>query len=120
MPRNEPFKTYRDERQVCLETAAGKREYLGRIEEMVTRQSHLCPLCNGSLLLHQATFEHEAGRGIGGGHRDDRLLHDDGNWRNAAVHYTCNGRKGSQRFHWVGMCFIPARYATIQEYMEVA
>lgn len=120
MPRKEPYKTFRDGRQVCLETAAGKREYKGRTEEMVVRQSHICPLCNLYLLLIDATFEHEAGRGAGGGHRDDRLLHDDGNWRNAAVHCACNNAKGSQRFHWVGFAFIPARFSTIQEYMEAA
>jgi len=44
----------------------------------------------------EATFEHQDGRGHGGGHRDDRI-EIDGEPYNSAVHGMCNVKKGSIR-----------------------
>ena len=91
--------TMPDGREVCdLTMAAGKAEYKRRIEEMALRQQSLCALCGGPMI--RATFEHALGRGLGGGHRDDRVSFSDGTWRNAAAHQTCNDAKGSQRYEW--------------------
>jgi hypothetical protein len=46
--------------------------------------------------LEAATFDHAAGRGLGGFKRDDRI-EVDGHWQNAAVCWSCNGFKGSRR-----------------------
>ncbi len=92
---------YADEREVCTATTAGKAEYARRREEMATRQGGKCAICGhrlGFIYVWLGTFDHECSRG--GGKRDDRILHDDGTWRNAAVHSVCNGLKGSQRFAW--------------------
>lgn len=46
------------------------------------------------------TFEHVDGRGIGGGHRDDRIWLPDGDRMipyNLAAHVKCNMAKGSKR-----------------------
>jgi len=53
------------------------------------------------------TFDHEAGRGFGGGFRDDSLFHVDGTWRNAAVHFLCNGQKGSRAYRWQNGKYLP-------------
>jgi hypothetical protein len=84
-------------REVCLETAAGKREYAVRSLAMMTRQGCLCAMCGESVLSPQ--FDHEAGRGSGGSHRDDRI-EVDGQWQNAALCGWCNSAKGSKRFSW--------------------
>ena len=86
-------RTYRDGREVCnLLTAAGKREYRNRVLSMLTSQEHVCCLCKRPLRPEDATFEHEIGRGMGGGHRDDRI-EINGKWVNGAAHYWCNSRK---------------------------
>lgn len=101
--RPEPVKTYPDGREVCnLATAAGRREYEGRIDQMADRQGWRCclegesPVCPGSLKGHRATFEHEFGRGAGGAKRDDRITLPDGRWINGAAHAACNSWKGSR------------------------
>lgn len=105
-----------DGREVCdLKCAAGKREYLYRIAEMMVRQGMVCPLCGGWLSCSDATFEHQAGRGHGGGHRDDRI-EVDGKPQNAAVHGSCNSKKGSRRYHWVNGNFIPAVYLSAEDW----
>jgi len=85
-----------------LHSPRGLAEYLRRIEEMLERQggicclSRFCPLCPGKLLLREACFEHEEGRGASGGHRDDRIWVE-GRAQNGAAHYWCNSWKGSKR-----------------------
>lgn len=96
-----------DGREVCTETLAGKTEYKFRRTLMHERQHHICPLCGRYLEEYLTTFDHESGRGLGGSHRDDRILDDDGNWKNAAVHFSCNGDKGSQRYHWQDGQYLP-------------
>jgi hypothetical protein len=51
------------------------------------------------LRLEDATFEHEAGRGHGGGHRDDRIIVNGKNI-NGAAHRSCNGQKASRRINY--------------------
>lgn len=92
---------YRDRREVCnRDVVSGKAEYERRITLMWERQNHTCCLCLQSMRREAATFEHEAGRGHGGGHRDDRITFWDGTkqrWINGAAHASCNGEKGSKR-----------------------
>lgn len=83
-------------RQVCTQTAAGRREYVLRTEQMWERQLGLCSLCNLPMRREEATYEHQDGRGIGGGHRDDRI-EIDGKPYNSAAHGFCNCVKGSIR-----------------------
>jgi hypothetical protein len=83
-------------RQVCTKTVAGLREYRKRIEFMWERQDGLCALCGKPCRIAEATFDHEFGRGMGGGKRDDRLILD-GRPLNAAVHFWCNAEKGSKQ-----------------------
>lgn len=86
-----------DGRQVCdLTTAEGKREYKRRTEVMWERQNALCSICQLPMRLEEATFEHQDGRGHGGGHRDDRI-EIDGKPHNSVAHGFCNVEKGSVR-----------------------
>lgn len=91
---------YKDGREVCCDTPAGKTEYGLRTAAMVERQDKRCPLCLKFLSVSAATFEHEAGRGMGAAHRDDRIVDASGNPINAAVHGNCNTEKGSKRLHY--------------------
>lgn len=93
----EAVKTFLDGREVCQKNEAGRNEYQRRITLMWERQKKCCCLCWRPLRRNEATFEHEAGRGMGGGHRDDRIVLPDGTWINGAAHGHCNSEKGSQR-----------------------
>jgi len=104
----EAIKVMDDGREVCnLRTVEGERIYDARIEEMWHRQVAVCCLsryireCPGRLELSEATFEHEDGRGMGGGHRDDRTWKD-GKRYNGAAHGLCNQLKGSRRIDYNG------------------
>lgn len=83
--------------------AEGRAEYKRRVAAMWKRQDGICclygflPECPGQLLLKEATFEHEGGRGSGGSKRDDRIELSDGSWINGAAHLVCNNLKGSRR-----------------------
>ena len=96
-------------------TTAGRAEYFRRIRVMWERQggqnAAMCCLygkvegCPGRLAWKDATFEHEDGRGHGGGHRDDRIEKPDpktGEMKpyNGAAHNLCNIRKGSRRINY--------------------
>ena len=101
-----PVRVFKDGREACnLLIKAGKDEYARRIREMWERQGKMCCLygrvegCPGKLALAEATFEHEAGRGHGGGHRDDRILVN-GKYINGAAHFICNSKKGSVRIDY--------------------
>jgi hypothetical protein len=92
-----------DGREVCnLQTVSGKHIYWERIEAMWTRQKGICclyghiPQCPGPLRLDDATFEHEDGRGMNGGHRDDRIRKA-GRKYNGVAHALCNQLKASRR-----------------------
>lgn len=88
--------TYPDLRQVCQKSASGRRVYQYRIREMWLRQRGLCCICHVPMGLAAATFEHQDGRGMGAGHRDDRI-EKDGKPYNGAAHWRCNAAKASKR-----------------------
>lgn len=101
-------KIFSDGREVCVtKTPAGKKEYRIRTMLMYERQGGLCAICRRPMDWLDMTFEHEAGRGHGGGHRDDRIFNEDGSWKNAAAHSLCNGLKSSRRFHWIDGLYMP-------------
>lgn len=98
-------------REQCnLLTKAGMEEYRRRVRVMWERQGKRCclegraPGCPGRLAWSDAMFEHEDGRGMGGGSRDDRIEKPDkdGVMRpyNGAAHPQCNTWKGSQRISY--------------------
>jgi hypothetical protein len=89
-------KVFGDGREVCQDNAGGRREYYMRLKAMVERQDHECCICRKPMLLSDATFEHQDGRGMNGGHRDDRI-EKDGRPYNGAAHRWCNNEKGSKR-----------------------
>lgn len=99
----EAIKVFPDGREVCQRNDAGWAEYDRRLCVMVKRQGFRCAWCLHlfGFVIGNPTFDHEDGRGLGGSHRDDRILHADGTWKNAALCRKCNGLKGSQRFAWV-------------------
>jgi hypothetical protein len=100
-------KVFPDGREVCnLKVKAGKQEYYQRTITMLQRQRFLCAMCHENMHPIWAEFDHEAGRGSGGGHRDDRI-EVDGHWQNAALCRTCNSEKGSKRYHWVDGKYVP-------------
>lgn len=102
----EAVKTY-GEREVCQGNTAGKREYKARTTEMWLRQEGLCAICGKWVDQNAAESDHQDGRGYNGGHRDDRIVDENGNWRNAAVCHICNSEKASKRYHWVGKSYLP-------------
>lgn len=78
---------------------------------MWIRQKQRCCLegyfkdCPGALKLADAVFEHQDGRGMDAGHRDDRIEKLDpvtGKMKpyNGAVHAWCNGWKASRRIDY--------------------
>jgi hypothetical protein len=106
---------YAGGREVCdLLHKAGRDEYMGRIRTMWLRQKKRCCLegcvegCPGVLRIAEATFEHQDGRGMDGGHRDDRIEKPDAETGqmqpyNGAAHAWCNNRKGSVRMKYNGV-----------------
>jgi hypothetical protein len=109
LPTAQPFKVTKDGREICpVRTKSGKAEYFRRLYEMAERQGGGCAIC--SIRYASLYFDHEAGRGANGAHRDDRIIVD-GHWQNAALCYGCNMHKGSQRYHWVNNEYVPAKPA---------
>jgi hypothetical protein len=99
----EAVRVMKDGREVCnLTTKAGRDEYARRKRVMWERQGKKCsiqgPKCTGikHLSISEATFEHDEGRGHGGGHRDDRI-EVDGKPLNSVACPWCNSMKGSIR-----------------------
>lgn len=90
---------------VNLLCKAGRDEYEHRKDQMFERQKGICCLyghiegCPGRLRRSDAVFEHEAGRGHGGGHRDDRI-EVNGKPQNGVAHPICNSKKSSQRIKY--------------------
>lgn len=107
-----PLRVLRDGREICnLRTKAGHDEYVRRKRAMWERQKRRCCLegkikeCPGYLRWSDAVFEHQDGRGDGGGHRDDRIEKPDpetGKMKpyNGVAHPWCNMLKGSQRIDY--------------------
>lgn len=99
--RKPAVKVFPDGREVCQKNAAGKREYARRTAQMWNRQKGICglrisPGCAIEVPIYLATFEHEAGRGFNGGHRDDRI-EIEGKPVNCMACAECNFHKGSRR-----------------------
>jgi len=97
---------FRDGREWCnMNTKAGRDEYDRRRRVMWERQNKRCclegiaPDCPGRLSWEYATFEHENGRGHGGGKRDDRI-EIEGKWINGVSHPQCNVWKASRRYNY--------------------
>ena len=91
-------KVFPDGREVCSWwSKAGREEYARRREEMRQRQKGCCGYCGKPISAEEATFEHCAGRGMDGGHRDDRIWDENGQPMNLAVCAPCNSEKGSKR-----------------------
>ena len=84
---------YSDGREVCIDSAAGWKEYKRRVAEMLQRQNFRCCLCGRRLSLANATFEHQRRRGAGSAFRDDAIERD-GHPVNGAAHWICNSEKG--------------------------
>lgn len=80
---------YRDQREICHGTRAGRAEYQRRREAIWDRDRGICCLCGLPVALSECTFEHLNGRGMGGGKRDDRES------ENAVSHYFGNSHRGS-------------------------
>jgi hypothetical protein len=114
-PKKEPqpaVRILKDGREICNHlTKAGRDEYHRRLREMWDRQKRICCLlghvegCPGRLHLPDLVFEHQDGRGSGGGHRDDRIEKPDpktGEMKpyNGAAHAYCNLKKGSLRIDY--------------------
>jgi hypothetical protein len=92
---NDAVRRYADGREVCQDSPAGRREYNRRLEIMLSRQGHMCCLCEKRICtLQDATFEHQRRRGLGGAFRDDRCYNSRGEWMNGASHWVCNSEKG--------------------------
>ena len=97
----EAVKVYPDGREVLnLRVKAGRQEYYSRTLQMLNRQCGFCAICGTPTIFLLVEYDHEAGRGANGGHRDDRLMKPDGKWQNAALCRRCNALKGSKRYHW--------------------
>lgn len=91
---------YSDGRQVVnTKIKAGADEYAARKRVMWERQGRLCCLCKLYLKIGEAMFEHQDGRGMNGGHRDDRI-DKDGKPYNGVAHPLCNSNKGSRRINY--------------------
>lgn len=104
LPRQGAVKVI-DGREVCRrETKEGARIYRERTDAMARRQGGKCAICR---LWRDLWFDHEAGRGSGGGHRTDAILDAEGNWINAALCFECNSLKGSKRYKWIKGIYTP-------------
>ena len=87
---------YPNGREVCdLNSKKGRDEYKRRIKVAWEDQKHICPWCAKPLRWSEATMDHTAPRGMGGGARDDRPENI------KAVHGLCNSLKGSRRVSYL-------------------
>lgn len=84
-------RTFPDGREVCLDTAAGRREYYRRADVVYEEYRHRCWLCGGSLIRDSMAVDHKIPKGTNSGWRDDRIENI------APAHYPCNSRRGSRR-----------------------
>ena len=89
------YRTMPDGREICNKTALGRAEYRKRTLAMAERQGWRCELCGLAMTPDTVTFDHQQGRGMGGGKRDDRMELN-GLRFNAAVHGICNADKASR------------------------
>lgn len=101
-------------REVCSPTAAGRKEYKRRTEDLERRQKHRCAIC--LLVFMRMQLDHQDGRGHGGGHRDDRIVIN-GEWHNAALCDFCNKNKASRRYRWKNGKYVPV---VMEQFKETA
>lgn len=106
-------KVFSGGREVCDQlTKAGRDEYvkrkLDRYEEQGCRCAlqitDICKQRQGRWPKDEITLDHEDGRGMGGGKRDDRMwVIKDGKLvkQNAAVCWHCNSQKGSRKIPYL-------------------
>lgn len=96
------------DREICnLETREGREIYAERTSQMASRQRFRCAICKHPQLGMQ--FDHESGRGHGGGHRNDAITNAEGEWINAALCSNCNQWKGSKRYKWINGQYLPTK-----------
>lgn len=96
----EAVRVFRDNREVCnLLCKSGRDEYERRKRLMWERQLKTCILCSQPLAWKDTTFEHQDGRGFGGGHRNDAVTKNGAPY-NGVSHGWCNAKRGSKRT-WV-------------------
>lgn len=106
VPSPEAVKIYPDGREVCnRDIAEGKHEYDSRRYQMEVRQGFRCAICE-RIASCMMQFDHQDGRGHGGGNRDDRI-EVEGKWFNAALCHMCNTEKGSKRYQWLNGKYVP-------------
>ena len=96
------YKKFLDGREVCLTNKRGLKLYRQRTLAMHERQKGICPMCKNPMSTeigfeNSATFDHVDGRGMGGGHRDDRIVDENGKPMNQALCARDNYAKGSKR-----------------------
>lgn len=84
-----------DGREVCQDTAEGRREYARRRFIAAYLQNDMCGICGKPMRLEDMETDHIKPRGMGGARRDDRQENLQ------AVHTVCNGQKGSRRMPYV-------------------
>lgn len=85
---------HEDGREICTNTHAGRKEYRTRRDYMWDRDEGICCICGTYVEKDESTFEHWMGRGMNGGHRDDRC-DVDGKRNNGIAHGHCNTLKAS-------------------------
>lgn len=92
---------YADGHEICRkDTPEGRILYRDRTLKMLSRQGGRCCLCDHPLRKDDALFEHQLGRGHGGGKRDDRITLPSGKWLNGAVCWQCNAEKASKNIDY--------------------
>jgi 5-methylcytosine-specific restriction endonuclease McrA len=84
-------KIFPDGREVCQDSAAGKREYYRRADEVWERYGKCCWLCGKSLDRGAMAVDHIRPKGTNSAWRDDRAFNI------APACYPCNSRRGSRR-----------------------
>jgi len=71
---------------------------------MAELQNFLCAICGEWMII--PTFDHADNRCAG--HKDDRMIDfKTGRRINAALCFSCQGLKGSRRYHWIEGKYTP-------------
>lgn len=93
-------KVYRSLREVCRNTANGRREYARRRMFVWQAYDRICRLCSRPCAEFDVTIDHRDPRGMGGSGRDDRP----GTGAIWPAHLICNGDRGSRRIAFGEEC----------------
>ena len=82
-------------REICnFKTTLGTLTYRERTMQMAMRQNFICRWCGFPMPLGSITFDHDNHRTKS---RQDDRIEVEGEWKNAAVHFVCNGERGSKK-----------------------